>query len=218
MTGVLVYSVNLKLKGTYEQWCDLYHSFAADETSITLERLISESMLTLPGRKAERELIMKHLQDYAVTDPEGFAWSVYSEFVIKANVLNPLIISKARGGSPYLNVDIKGLKRVSRWLHVFLQYWLKHPEKSWPKEFQAFLKRHKIRVQEDDLDDCDVIEPHATGLTLACIQKVYCTLKTEDEDFYKNYLTRTPLTHIKSALSAVQYSPAKYPLKDFLKM
>lgn len=170
------------------------------------------------SKAAERERNMKHLQEFANADPAGFAWSIYSDFICTANVLNPLLIHKARGGSPYLDTDIKTLKRVSRWLYVFLQYWLKQAAKSWPEELQAFLNRHEIRVQDDDLDDCDVVKPHGTALTLACIQKVYCTPKTEDEDFYKNYIARASLTRIKSALGRTEYTPMKYPLKDFLKM
>ncbi len=209
--------VQIKLKATYEQWRDLHHSFDVDETSITFESI---SSLILPiGKRAEYAANMKHLQDYATTDPAGFAWSIYGDFICVANVLNPLIISKERGGSPYTDIDMKELKRVSRWLYVFLLHWLKQPEASWPEEFQVFLKRHGIKVQDTGLDECDVVERHATALTSACIQKVYRILKTEEENFYKNYVTRrTPLIRIKSILSAVRYSPARYPLKNFLKM
>lgn len=210
-------TVNLKLTATYEQWRDLYHSFAADESLLTLARLEAESMLTLSGRKAERERNMKHLQDYAANDPEGFSWSIYSDFVSAIIESNPLLTHKARGFTdPELTAEVK---HNARWLYVLFSYWLKTENQDcWPLSILEFLGRHNIKIRKRTKDG---VKWNPKAVTFSCINKIYPRTAGNEEIFYNNFIACKAfdgLNRIKKSLQKTGYYPATHFLNGFLNM
>jgi hypothetical protein len=192
----------LRLSGTREKWENLHSSFGSS-VAYSIEQI--EEVIPSPI-DAEKVRAMYTL------DPEGVSFQVYYYFVQPAMCE---IITKPRGGSPYLRDDLGEVRRVAKWVYAFLLNWLKKSKDERPAELNKYCSNSHIGRLSPSNREAPKI---ARELTMEIIDKYFkIGLTKQDHNmFYNHYICHGPgnLTSIKAYLSGISNLPSRPPLSE----
>lgn len=191
--------IPIKIIASYQIWKRLEQKFLENDGLIDLG-------IIRPFIKAPRKNIQA-LERYCNESPEEFSWHFYYYYIEYSKVVNPLVVTKERGGSPYgLSWrEMLKIRMTTRHLYVCLNYWLRKPQKEHPPEITKLLKAYTLENTTPLTATMEIMIQHYPHLN-----------KIESTTFYDEYIAYKELDTLKEAYRKINYLPLRILLRmDF---